>query len=331
MSVRFHLLPLMVLVSTAAGLPVRAEGPLRDPRFEAAAKLSREAGGIAMVVSVGGEIVFEEYAHGGAADRATEIASATKSFTGVLAACAVADGLLTFDEPAGDTLAEWSQDARRAITVRQLLSLTSGLKPGLPLALPSYGEAPRAKVTAPPGAKFEYGPVPFQIFGEILRRKLAVRGENVRDYLRRRILVPAGVAPASWREQGEGRPDLPAGAHLTARDCVRFGDWVARGCDGTVPPAVLAEIFHGTAVNPGYGIGWWLPGQGPLGREGSRRMTGLPADTYLAMGLGGQRILVVPSLRLVAVRLAPIRGLSDDFPGRDWLRAMLAPFARAPG
>lgn len=66
---------------------------------------------------------------------------------------------------------------------------------------------------------------------------------------------------------------------------------------------------------------------GALGREGGRRLSGpwLPDDTWLAMGLGGQRLLVVPSRRLVAVLLAPIRGLGDDFPGRDWLRAVLEP------
>ena len=57
---------------------------------------------------------------------------------------------------------------------------------------PSYAQAIEAQPVAPVGTRFQYGPVPFQIFGEILRRKLADRGlppDPVR-YLQQRVLDP---------------------------------------------------------------------------------------------------------------------------------------------
>src|SRR3546814_7806160 len=93
-----------------------------------------------------------------------------------MAAAAVQDGLLTLDERAADTLTEWRDDPQRAaITIRQLLTMTGGQAStvGRPLG---YLDSARAPLTAAPGAKFQYGPAPMQIIGEIMRRKLTVAG-----------------------------------------------------------------------------------------------------------------------------------------------------------
>jgi hypothetical protein len=80
-------------------------------------------------------------------------------------------------------------------------------------------------------------------------------------------------------------------------------------------------------VNPGYGLTWWLPSEGALGGTMARKIAGpwMPKETWMAAGAGGQRLVIVPSLRLVAVRLAPVRGGSGAFDDRGWLRALLEP------
>jgi CubicO group peptidase (beta-lactamase class C family) len=94
-----------------------------------AAAYNREHRGISMLVMRAGRIVFEDYPSGGAADRAHETASGTKSFCGIVAAAAVQDRLLGLDELAAETLPEWRDDPlRRRITIRHILSLTSGLE-----------------------------------------------------------------------------------------------------------------------------------------------------------------------------------------------------------
>lgn len=327
-----------LLVFFMLGSVLRAADVKRDSCFQAAAELSAEANGIAMLVMIDGQIVFEDYPNGGAATRATELASGTKSFSGVLALCAVEDGLLTLEEKASETLTEWREDdARREITIRQILTLTSGI-PGGESALRggsvrTYARAIEVRAVTAPGEKFSYGPNPFQVFGEILRRKLVPRNETVAQYLERRILGPLAIKPARWRSGAPGQPNLPSGAGLTARDWAKFGEAMRLDAHGILPPGKIVECFQGTKANPGYGLTWWLPGQGPLGGGAVKRdirAAWLPRETWLAAGAGGQRLVIVPSLKLVAVRLAPVRADTETvFNERQWLRALLDPLAAA--
>jgi CubicO group peptidase (beta-lactamase class C family) len=317
-----------VFAATAA-LATAAE-LARDPRFNAAADFSRQHGGIAMLVQIDGRVVFEDYPNNGGPARATELASGTKSFSGVLALCAVEDGLLTLDEKVSTTLNEWAEDpGRRDITIRQLLTLTSGV-PGGESALktgrvPTYAEAIAAKAVAAPGEKFSYGPQPFQVFGEIMRRKLVRRDDTVTGYFERKILGPLGIKPAAWRNATSGQPNMPSGASLTARDWAKFGEMVRLDGKGVLPAGKIQECFQGTKANPGYGLTWWLPAEGPIGGTVPRKAAGpwMPKDAWMAAGAGGQRLVVVPSLKLVAVRKAPVRGEEAGFNDRVWLRALV--------
>ena len=329
--------PLLALIALAP-FAVGAEQK-NDPRFDRAATRSREAGGISMLVLVDGKVVYEEYPNEGASTRATELASGTKSFSGVLALCAVEDQLLKLDEQVSDTITEWRDDPwRRKISLRQLLTLTSGI-PGGPTAMATgrvqtYAEAIAAKAEAPPGTKFSYGPQPFQVFGEVLRRKLERKDDTVMAYLQRRILRPLDIKPGRWRKGEDGHPTIPSGAALTARDWAKFGEMVRKDGAGVLPPGRITECFRGTKVSPGYGLTWWLPGVGPIGGSIVRDVGSawLPDDTWLAAGAGGQRLVVVPSLQLVAVRQAPIRRTARSaFNDRDWLRALLDPLTVKAG
>ncbi|MFY7876949.1 MAG: serine hydrolase, partial [Pirellula sp.] len=92
-----------------------------------AAAYSHSQKGTGVLVMVQGKVVFEDYAEGWNADKPHLLASGTKSFCGVMAGCAVHDGLLTLDEKVADTLTEWKEDKRKSqVTIRQLLSLCSG-------------------------------------------------------------------------------------------------------------------------------------------------------------------------------------------------------------
>lgn len=122
----------------------------------------------------GEKIVFEDYQNGHRADEPWMLASGTKSFSGVMLAAAIEDKLVkSFDEKVSDTITEWKTDPWKSkITIRQLLSLTSGMDGGQIGRVPTYAEAITKTLEADPGTRFEYGPVPFQIFGELMTRKL---------------------------------------------------------------------------------------------------------------------------------------------------------------
>lgn len=292
--------------------------------FEDAADYNARTGGVSLLVLKDGETAFERYANGGSAEVAHELASGTKSFSGVIAAVAVKDGLLTLDEKASATLTEWRRDPQKSsITLREILQLTSGVKPGRLGRPPTYAAAIALPIVTPPGEAFDYGPVNFQIFGEIMRRKLATyeggRYADAIEYLEARIFDPLGIDPAQWNRGRDGYPHLPSGADLTARDWARFGEFVRQGgvFDGEalVDADAFAEMLEGSAVNAGYGLGWWLnetPAPETLAasktmREASdlythSRRGELPDDLFMAAGAGNQRLYIIPSKELVIVR-----------------------------
>lgn len=285
-----------------------ASARARQPDLSAAAAYSVERSGVSFVVTRRGQVIFEDYPNGGGPSRGWELASGTKSFAGAMCAAAVQDSLVSFwDEHCADTLHEWRDDERRHITLRHLLSLTSGVTGGPIARAPTYADAVAQPAEAPPGERFAYGPTPFQIFGEIMRRKT---GGDPLDYLTRRILAPLGIVPTHWRRGADGMPHMPSGAALTARDWARFGWFVLQGGEGRVDRAALAQCFVGSRANPGYGLSFWLLRDGlvPPGRNAGIEIDTAMSERFggisMAAGAGNQRLYLIPSLDLVIVRQA---------------------------
>lgn len=315
----------------AAGAALAAAPPARAQalNFEAAAAYSAERRGVSLLVMRGGEVVFEDYPNEGRAGRGWELASGVKSFSGVMAAAAVQDGLLAWDEAAADTLHEWRADARREITLRHLLSLTSGIGGGPIGRPPAYADAIVQAPVAAPGERFAYGPTPFQIFGEIMRRKLD--GDPL-AYLRRRVFEPLRIVPTYWRRGDDGQPLLPSGAGFTARDWARFGWFVVRQGEGRLDAAALAQCFVGSAVNPGYGLSWWLLRPGLISADGrpgvvDTTLTDRFGPISMAAGAGNQRLYIAPQQELVIVRqatgiLEALAGRGAQWSDAEFLRAL---------
>lgn len=321
-------------LATAFAAPaiVRAQEP-----FARAQAYSDGKRGVSLLIRKAGRTLHESYTGGGGPNRGWELASGTKSFCGVLAAAMVQDGMLALDESCAETLTEWQADeAKAAITLRDLLTLTSGVDGGERGRPPAYAEAVATPLAAPPRTRFIYGPGPFQTFGEIVRRKLAAAGEpdDVLAFMQRRILTPFDVTPISWRKR-DGQPTLPSGAQVTARDWAAFGQAVMAGGNGRVDPATLAACFEGTRLNPGYGLTWWLlrPGLiGPgrrsgLGEEGAA--IARIADVRMAAGAANQRLYLIPDRDLVIVRqasgvMAALRGQDEGWSDADFLMSVLS-------
>lgn len=168
-----------------------------------------------------------------------------------------------------------------------------------------------------PARRFQYGSAPFQIVGELVRRKLAARGDKAGPlaYIDRRIFWSIGIAPVQWRRSADGNPLMAAGAALTARQWARFGEFVRLGgkWEGSqlVDPATLAGLFQGSSANPAYGASWWLAvpvpeAERPRQLRNAVDLAGsaqdFPRGIVLAVGKGRQRLAVVPSENLVIVR-----------------------------
>ncbi len=193
-----------------------------------AAEYARAHGLHALVVERDGRVVASEYGESFSPDEPHALYSGTKSFWGVAALFAQDDGLLQLDEPVAETFSQWRADPwKRRVTLRMLLSLTAGFGfGGLGASVPVYERALDIPLKDEPGTRFTYGGVPLQVFGAVLARKLESRKLSPHDYLRERVLDPAGVRVAAWRTLGDGTNPLPTGASLRADDWLAYGRWV---------------------------------------------------------------------------------------------------------
>ncbi|MGC2131233.1 MAG: serine hydrolase domain-containing protein [Candidatus Aquilonibacter sp.] len=230
----------------------------------------------ALLVSRGGSIVHESYGADFSASMPHALYSGTKSFWGIAALEARAEGLLDLDERVRD-----------GITVRMLLNLTAGYGfGGLGSAVPTFERALEIVPKNAPGSTFTYGGIPLQVFGAFFAERLRPQNMTPHDYLRERVLEPARLTVASWRALKDGTHPLPTGAFLRAHDWLAYGTYVLAHRER------YAEAFVGSERNARYGLGWWL--SGPK----------LPPDLFYASGSGGQALYVIPSQDLVAVRFS---------------------------
>jgi CubicO group peptidase (beta-lactamase class C family) len=323
-----------------AGSPTEAEPELAVGSFTKAADYSALNNGRAVLVMLDGKIVFERYDNGFGADTATHLHSATKGFWGPVIAAMIEDKLITsFDELASTTLPEWKDDPRkRTITLRHLLTLSAGLEQDVAnlqgddrstLAPDLYAHAIGVRALREPGTVFEYGPVCFYVLGEIMKRKLAARQQTPLDYLKQRILDPIGVRISDWVHDASGNPHIPNGAHLTAREWMKFGQWLLQGGDWygkqIVRPELLEQLLEPSKTNPGYGLASWLNqpgGQGAAAVPAQQSNVGDKAgwiyrngspDMFAALGAGKCRMYLFPSLNMVVLR----QGDTEDDPFDD--------------
>lgn len=302
---------------------------LAQDRLEMAASYSASKSGDALLVWQRDSLVLERDQNGYDAEMPHLLASGTKTFSGLMAWAAVADGLFTLDERVAATIPSWRDDPQTStITVRQLLSLTSGLAPGGPARSLSFDEALDQPLVHPPGEGFRYGPAAFQAFGAFLQRKLD--GEDPARYLQRRILSPIGAEVAGWSRVDGTDPKLGGGARMTARDWLRVGRLILQ--DGqwngsaVLPVGLRDTLATSTPAGPGYGLTVWRnaavdPDHAffdhapratrPDGPDGMIYAGG-PSDLFMAAGAFNQRLYVIPSRETVVVRFGrPDRSFSD--------------------
>jgi CubicO group peptidase (beta-lactamase class C family) len=314
-------------------LPASATG-ITAENFAKAAAYSRSHGGLGVRVEQGGRLIFEDYINGWSASTPHRIFSGTKSFVAVGALIAEQQGLLNLDELASKTLPEWSDDRRRTITLNELLSQTSGLDPGGDIIYPArdqFAAALQVSLISTPGTRFHYGPVGFQAFGEILKRKLEPSDQSVEGWLRRQVFRPLDIHIAYWKHDDAGNPLLHAGLWLSSEEWAKFGEYVLDELTSSkkllVDHQLFKTLFIGHEANPAYGLGWWLnaPPPSPRLEKMSDYQPAVDGDqiypdgprVYAAIGSSYQRLYIIPSLDLVIVRFAYEHRFSDgDFLSR---------------
>jgi CubicO group peptidase (beta-lactamase class C family) len=289
----------------------------------------------AVVIVKDGRVVAERYAPGYGIDTPILGYSATKSVISALTGILVRQGKLAVDRPA--PVATWQNpdDPRHAITVDQLLRHTSGLAMGSSLnaslastlapvnemkyvASDQAGFAESAALESAPGSAWNYHDGNYAILSRLIRDAVGGHAADVLRFARSELFGPLGMRNVTLEFDATGTPEGASQMLAPARDWARFGllylnDGVAGG------KRILPEGWVDYSASPtpngwvGYGAGFWTNRGASLGAN-YRIEHGWPRDAFLAKGTLGQYVIVIPSERLVIVRLgtAPNWPLTAD-------------------
>ncbi len=260
-----------------------------------------------------GRIVAEAY--GPDTDESTTLISwsMAKSITHAVIGLLLGDGRIDLEAPA--PMAEWANDERGAITVQDLLEMSSGLRfvedyvndvvsDVIEMLFGSGADdhaafAVAAPLDHPPGTVFNYASGTSNIIARIAGDLVGGGREGMEQFLHDRLFGPIGMTSASPKFDTVGTFVGSSYVYATARDFARFGYLYLR--DGVWDSTrILPEGWAEHARTParprlpaderhGYGAHWW-------------RWFGSSA-AFSANGFETQRIVVDPSRDLVLVRL----------------------------
>ncbi|MBO9524216.1 MAG: serine hydrolase [Nocardioidaceae bacterium] len=321
---------------TAAGNPYDA-APAPTPAVAVSAALdkafARGLGTRGVVVLHDGRLVAERYAKGFDQDTPQLGWSMTKSVTNLLVGRLVAQGKLSLDD---DHLRpEWT-DGRAAITVRQLLQMTSGLSwdetyaLGTPITRMLYLEPDMGtyvasrKLVHEPGTYLQYSSGNTDLLCAVLAKKFGGA-----DLPRRELFAPLGLASAVLEPDAVGTPVCSSYLWATPRDWAAIGQlalqdgvWNGKRLLSEGWMAASTKAVDVRTEEAGYASGWWV-NDAPKGLV----EPSLPKDAYFAEGHDGQWIVVVPSEKLVVVRL----GFTPDEDQDDGAVRLAADLVRSLG
>lgn len=323
-------------MDVASAVPLPAENQVRlqaalDRAFAEPdpARLRRTR---AVVVVQDGRIVAERYAPG--FDAATPLAgwSLAKTAMNALVGVLVGEGRLSLSTPV--PAPEWTRpgDARRAITLNHLLRMESGLRfteePGNPLQdvtamlfrePDAAAFAARKPLHAPPGSRWHYASGTTNLLSRFIRATL---GEAEYAALPKRALFgPLGMDSAVIEQDASGTFVGSSFMYATARDWAKLGRLFAQ--DGVwegrriLPEGWVAYVATPAPGDPErrYGAHVWL-------RLDDGGDSPLPGDAFHGVGFEGQYLTVIPSRKLVVVRLGLTRH-GESWRQGDFVEAVL--------
>ncbi|MBR7619770.1 serine hydrolase [Phenylobacterium sp. 20VBR1] len=282
----------------------------------------------AVVIVHHGRIVAERYAPGIGVDTPLLGYSASKTAINALVGVLVRQGRLEVDAPA--PVAAWKPgDPRRAITLDNLLRMTSGLAveetdTGFdPTSQMLFVEPDMAAFAASrrlktkPGERFDYASPNTLLVASIIRQKVGGSETDVLNFARRELFDPVGMRGVVFETDAAGTPIGSTRMLAPARDWARLGLLYLH--DGVVDGRrILPEGWVAWSTRPtlgsDYGAGLWTnAGDAPNAK--GRVRAGMPRDAYFASGRLGQRIYVLPSQDLVIVRMGATWSPDFDIAG----------------
>lgn len=275
---------------------------------------------VGLVVVQNNKLSFEKYWDEYSDSSLSGSFSVAKSITSLLIGCAIKEGKIkSVNEPVGNYLPEFSKGDKAAVTIKDVLTMSSGTdfkeSYANPLSITTelyygsdvYKTATNVKMLHKPGTLHKYKSGDTQLLGLILAK---ATGKSLAEYASEKLWQPLGaVHPALWSiDHEKGYEKAYCCFNSNAKDFARIGKLMLDSgkhngvqiIDSTYwansikPCGILTE--KGETCNY-YGYQWWID---PEHKE-----------VFYARGILGQYIICIPSKNLVLVRLgkltSPIR------------------------
>ena len=318
-------------------VPKAGERTVSDDALKAMADYAARFDSYGLVVLHKGVVQSEWYRDGWDRYRFTQSQSMHKSLLPILIRFAIEDGVIaSVDDPVGQYIKEWAKKEKGKITIKQLMTMSSGLYE-YPFSLNPFSDAFQwlfssettdilldTPLDHEPGTQFVYNNVNSEILGLIIER---TTGKRYSEYLAEKLWQPLGNMPAQvWVDEEGGKAHTSCCLLASTMDWARFGAMLAKGGllygRRIVDEDWIEEMVTPSELNPWYGYQIWLgyqPGNPRTSPAGGYQQTEpfLADDTYYASGYGAQRVYVVPSEELVIVRMGPADVRSPLKPGWD--------------
>jgi uncharacterized protein YbbC (DUF1343 family)/CubicO group peptidase (beta-lactamase class C family) len=337
----------IALAATAIAAQTFSGGPAIDRVIDDAIAQGKLPGAV-VVIGHDGKIVYQK-AYGRraivpepeamTADTIFDLASLTKVVATTTALMQLfEEGKFRLNDKITDYIPEF-QGGKSAITLRNLFTHFSGLKPDVPLAQPWSGYQTGIKLACtlppdgPPGARFVYSDINFILLGELVHR---LSGQTLSDYARDHIFRPLGMKDTMFQPPQALDPriaptervtrDSPplrgvvhdptarnmggvaghAGVFSTARDLARFAQMMLNGgeLDGVrIVSAATIQKFTEPQTPPDQpilrGLGWDI--DSPY--SGNRGEL-FPIGSFGHTGFTGTSLWIDPSSRTYVILLA---------------------------
>lgn len=288
-------------------------------------------GTVAYLVIQNDSVLYEEYRDGWTPETLSNIFSATKSIVGLLIGIAYDEGYIeSLDDKVGKYLPEFKEEDKDKITIRHLLTMSSGLDwDEAYTALISktteayYGDNIRdlvmnLEVAEEPGKKYSYKSGDTQILSFVLEAALnkghkEKESVTISDYAQEKLWQPVQACnDALWNLDREGGDEKTYCCfNTTARDMAHLarlilhnGNWNGK--------QVISEKYLQEAISPAVYLENEF-GDGPLDYYGFQIWIMHYKDMQFPAfrGLGGQYVFAIPQKNAIVVRLGHKR--SDEY------------------
>jgi CubicO group peptidase (beta-lactamase class C family) len=275
----------------------------------------------ALLVVHDGKLRLERYGLGFDSGGRWTSFSVAKSMSSTLVGAALRDGhIRSMDDKVSDYIPQMKGSAYDDVSIRQLLTMTSGIRWNEDYADPNSDVARfnnhkpedgvdatvsylrRLPREAPAGTRWHYSTGETNLVGILVGQATK---KNLSDYLTEKVWVPAGMEQqATWLLSRTGKEISGCCVQAASRDFARFGVYILNGArvnaQGIVPDGWLRDATtERTGIGQpgrGYGYQWWTYTDG----------------SFAARGIFGQGIFIDPKRKLVIASNANWAGGARD-------------------